>query len=98
MVRRRKIADAADLAQWSAQARSLVHRDAAAFDKDQRVGAVLLDEAGRVIAQRVVNPTRSAASRSLTRRDLPSGHPRSAEDPGRSALAIFRDLLDPWGE
>jgi hypothetical protein len=96
VVKRRKIADAADLARWSRQARSLTHRDAAAFDADTRIGAVLLDSAGRVIAQRCANPTRSIAARSLVRPDLPAGHPRGRED-GRSATAVLRDLIDPWG-
>jgi hypothetical protein len=38
---------------------SLVHRDIAAFDKDPRPGAVLINAAGQVMARRVPMPRRS---------------------------------------
>jgi hypothetical protein len=45
---------------------SFIHHTSAGYEADQRAGAKLVDEAGRVLAERVSAPTRGAASRVIT--------------------------------
>jgi hypothetical protein len=86
-----------------AELRSLKHTDADSFDRDHRVGAVLINpRSGAVLARRIAPPSRtewrSMGARSLTPEELPAGHPRVSEDRDRSesALRLDRAQLSGW--
>jgi len=78
------------------EARSLIHHDGPAYDLDDRVGAVLVDDNGRVIARRVDPPAswEHPGARSLDPH-LTEGHPRSGEVVSVSSRALIRAALDP---
>lgn len=76
-----------------AQPGDLVHHDADSYALDLRVGACLVDAAGRVLVTRVVPPR---VSRSVWAKQLPEGHPRATEDPVASSLSLLRDAASPW--
>jgi hypothetical protein len=76
----------------------LQHTDSASFDADHRVGAVLLDELGRVLCRRVESPLRNgSAVRDISpwASGLPAGHPRLNEG-AESSLAVIRDSVSAW--
>jgi hypothetical protein len=94
------IRNAKRLADRAAYLQSLIHRDSASFDRDHRIGAVLLDPTGAKIAERIAQPVELAGHVSIGARsvgpwmtELPADHPRLGESRS-TARAVLRDLLD----
>ncbi len=93
----RKLAEVRRLRAELARLESFRHTDATSFEADHRVGAVLLDAAGRVLVERVPPPSRrsSLSGTSLlgAGRPRPEGYPQVvAQHAAEGRRSVLRSM------